>query len=434
MIGVSLSRGKGTTNEPSAVFATTAPKASRGTWSSASGPGKGTVRRPRSAVLSRQSGVSTSHQAAAHSGGFGESMPSTGADAPTSLPGATRDGDLDQESPLSAFSHVSSGPSQGMVSSLKLRVRETSLHQRGQRHASSFIALPNATSDLPRKAQLPRPRSALAMRGPPIIDATPAEVRRQTARDIELRLREELARLPPNSKIARLTVHRRALSDYADSLDDGCARSLLESVMCEYDSLRFERVDEEMGAMVDRVREAQAARQEATEVLRRQQRANGELTLELENLRRQLANRNEVLAQIAATHNITVAGLDSEGPHGKQRQDNNRGADDRSMTLTDIRKNQRRVADKYGAFVQSSGTAADEMEGYLQGEGSLDDLVPKDLGDIGRSKPSKPGEGAGVGSASPPLTHLQLFHASAAPDDAAIDLEADIPPELREQL
>uniref|UniRef100_A0A7S1PMS3 Uncharacterized protein n=2 Tax=Neobodo designis TaxID=312471 RepID=A0A7S1PMS3_NEODS len=422
MIGVSLG------------FKPTTAAAEGSRWSSSSAPLQ-QVRRPRSALPRRVPGVerrqgrvpspaSASSRGNACAGYFGEASNGTGETASTPAPDAVP--------PCGPFSHAdgdgespgfSQGPSPVLVEQLGLRRLPVTLSSQGgrPRQRNTFIALPEATG-VSRKAAMPRPRSAASMRGAPIVPAASAIERRQSARDIELALREDLARLPPDSKVARLTVHRRALCDYADSLDDECARSLLMSVVHEYDALRFERVDEEMQSLVERVRDVQHSQEQSRELLRRQQRANGELTLEIENLRRQLANRNEMLAQIAATHNITVAGIDGDAAGAKSHT----AAPERTLTLTDIRQNQNRVAEKYGDFVRpTSLSAAEELEGAGR---PLDDLVPNDVSDIGKPAPSQ------ERTARAQATHLQLFHNSRGPAESAVDLEANVPPELQAEV
>jgi hypothetical protein len=54
--------------------------------------------------------------------------------------------------------------------------------------------------------------------------------------------------LPPDN------AHRRALRDFIHSLDDPSARSLLHSVLAEYDALQFEREEEGMAQTLTRVR------------------------------------------------------------------------------------------------------------------------------------------------------------------------------------
>jgi hypothetical protein len=59
--------------------------------------------------------------------------------------------------------------------------------------------------------------------------------------------------LAPAALPAADNAHR-ALRDFIHSLDDPSARSLLHSVLAEYDALQFERVEEGMAQMLARVR------------------------------------------------------------------------------------------------------------------------------------------------------------------------------------
>jgi hypothetical protein len=65
----------------------------------------------------------------------------------------------------------------------------------------------------------PGPLGASRLRRP-VGGGSTLEQRRHNARLIDLQLKEELHRLPPNNRVARLGTHRRALRDYIHSLDD----------------------------------------------------------------------------------------------------------------------------------------------------------------------------------------------------------------------
>jgi hypothetical protein len=71
-----------------------------------------------------------------------------------------------------------------------------------------------------------RPLGASRLRGRAVGGGSTLEQRRHTAQLIDLQLKEELHRLPPNNRVARFGAHRRALLDYIRSLDDPSAQSL----------------------------------------------------------------------------------------------------------------------------------------------------------------------------------------------------------------
>jgi hypothetical protein len=297
-----------------------------------------------------------------------------------------------------------------------------------------FVRVPSVRPESAplRKAPLPsvRPLSALGAgsRGgvaKPLTGGPTAEEMRLVARDLDLRLKEDLARTPSDNRIARLGIHRRALSDFIDTQRDPSAKSLLSSVLAEYDALHFESIGSEMAEMLERVRAAEAREVAVREQLQTQQRRNAQLHLDRENLRRKLSNRTEVLAHIAQTYQIAIAGLtsddDASGESATLAPSTN-ATGGRSLTIADIRRNQQRLENKYGNFVRS----ADEVIHPSDFCEADDGVVGTDV--QGRS----PDEVDGAGGPNRP-TKLNLLREVTSLEASAVPLEDDVPPELMEE-
>jgi hypothetical protein len=113
---------------------------------------------------------------------------------------------------------------------------------------------------------VPDPLGASQLRGRPVGGGPTLYERRHTApRLIDLQLKEDQHRLPPDNGVARLCAHRRALRDYIHRLDDPSAQSLLHSVLA-----------------------VEAREAEAREAAQKQQRMHAQMQLTCEKLRRQL--------------------------------------------------------------------------------------------------------------------------------------------------
>jgi hypothetical protein len=204
------------------------------------------------------------------------------------------------------------------------------------------------------------------------------------------------------------------------------------------------------------VRVVEASEAEAREAAQKQQRMHAQMQLTCENLRRQLNSRTELLSHIAVTHQIAVAGLGKDdeddevlgrGSTITRARGDETGGGGRSLTLTDIRRNQQKVERRYGSFVLSGDETAlrhryDETEMMVQDQS----LVPADLRDIGRDVPSRPATVLGTRQGAteqqqqqqvrrdarerPQPSKLDMFRSCSDVEAAAVDLEADIPPGL----
>jgi hypothetical protein len=88
-------------------------------------------------------------------------------------------------------------------------------------------------------------------------------------------------------------------------------------------------------------------------------------------VRRQLNSRTELLSHIAVTHQIAVAGLGKDDEDDEDDEalgrgstvtrahgDETVGGGGRSLTLTDMRRNQQKVERRYGSFVLSRDETA----------------------------------------------------------------------------
>lgn len=139
--------------------------------------------------------------------------------------------------------------------------------------------------------------------------AAPAHVLPNIPREVELNLREGLARVPTGDRQARLKAHRVALHDLIRTLEDPSAQAVLTSVMHEYDALQFDKLDKDICDLAERLREKTAAEQQAQQKVKLVNARVAQQQLQIENLRRQLEARNDVLEQISVTYNVSIPPL-----------------------------------------------------------------------------------------------------------------------------
>jgi hypothetical protein len=115
-----------------------------------------------------------------------------------------------------------------------------------------------------------------------------------------------------------------------------------------------------MAQMLARVR-VEASEAEAREATQKQQRMRAQMQLTCANLWRQLNRRTVLLSHIAVTHQIAMAGLGKDDEALGRGSTITRARGDeivgggggRSLSLTEMQRNQQKVERRYGSFVLS---------------------------------------------------------------------------------
>lgn len=178
---------------------------------------------------------------------------------------------------------------------------------------------------------------------------------------INAELSEELAHVSASDEYRQLAAHRTAFDKFLETQDDS-SRQLLARILQFYEKAEFHRFREQYLELASKLTVAEKTRKEAVDELTTQKRALDALRLEVDNLRRQLNQRNELISHISSTHKINLSGVNwITGVDSKV-----------GRTMAEIRTIQKRVVAAYGEAQQRS--VKEDGELISEKETELEDM------------------------------------------------------------